>query len=69
MSISAEDRSLSPGGRVNDPDPEVPEKGVGGNRQVIMRTALQGASAGYWVRLPPESHTVRGRCLNVSLAT
>ena len=26
MSISAEDRLPSPGGRVNDPDPEVPER-------------------------------------------
>ena len=33
-----------------------PEMGVGGSRQVIMRTALQGASAGYWVRLPPGSY-------------
>jgi hypothetical protein len=32
-----------------------PKRGVGGSRQVIMRTASEGASAGYWVRLPPRS--------------
>jgi len=29
---------------------------VGGSRQVIIRTASKDASAGYWVRLPPNAY-------------
>jgi hypothetical protein len=29
---------------------------VGGSRQVIIRTASEDASAGYWARLPPSTY-------------
>ncbi len=29
---------------------------MGGSRQVIVRTASDDASAGYWVRLPPSTY-------------
>ena len=32
-------------------------------------STVRGASAGYWVRIPPGSQAARGRCLNVSRAT
>jgi hypothetical protein len=34
----------------------LPKKGVGGSRQVIIRTASEVASAGYWARLAPTSY-------------